>query len=266
LPQAGKPADGANLDVAKTDAVTLQWEQLCGADCYEVDLYKYCAECPDEKINVVIPNTLWDCDEKDCTEETCIVIDDLDPGTTYYWRVRVCIGEPTLSKWSDLRTFTTALPVVPYLCSPECGADGVILNPNFSWTAVKDADSYEVQIATDEAFTDAVTGTPMVNAWMGAPELDYGTVYYWKVRAVKDGVYSDWAVCIFTTAEEPPPEVWISPFTGEKFYSAAEYAGHVAEWEAKQAATPAYIWVIVAIGALLMIAVIILIVRTRRVA
>ncbi len=213
----------------------------------------------------------FECDEDclGCSGETCcLVIEDLAPGTVHYWKVRVLEGEPTLSKWSELWEFTTALPAIGLvgLCSPECGADGVILTPNFSWEAIENATGYEVQLATDEAFTDAVTGTATVNAWLGAPELEYDTTYYWRVRAVKDGVYSEWTVCIFTTMTEPPPEVWVSPYTGEKFYSEAEYKAHVAEYEAKQAVTPAYIWIIIAIGALLVIAVLILIVRTRRVA
>jgi len=263
------PSDGANLDVKKTDEVTLQWEELCGADCYEVELYRYCAECPDEKIEIDI--TWADrvvCEDDDnCTEEACVVITDLDPGTTYYWDVRACEGQPTWSKWSDLRTFTTALPSIGLagLCSPECGADGVILTPNFSWDAVTDADSYEVQLATDEDFTDAVTGTAAVNAWLGAPELEYDTTYYWRVRAVKDGVYSDWTTCIFTTMEEVV-EVWVSPYTGEKFYSEEDLKAHIDEYEAahKPALSSPIIWAIIVIGALLIIAVLILIVRTRR--
>jgi hypothetical protein len=267
------PADGANLDVAKTAEVTLMWEAFCEAEYYEIDLYKYCAECPDHKINVTGFPKCIDCDEDidldcvGCSEENCcIVIDDLEPGTTYYWKVRVCEDEPTVSKWSELWTFTTAMPVVPFLCSPECGERDVIITPNFSWTAVKDADYYEVQIATDEDFTDAVSGTATVNAWVGAPELEYGTVYYWRVRAVKDGVYSDWATCIFTTMEEPV-EVWVSPYTGEKFYSEADLLAHIAAWEAAHApVTPIYIWVIIAIGAILVIALLVMILRTRRVA
>jgi hypothetical protein len=69
-------------------------------------------------------------------------------------------------------------------------------------------------------------------------------------------------------AHAPAPEVWVSPYTGQKFDSEAELLAHIAEWEAAHApvepTTPAYIWVIIAIGGVLVIAVIVLIVRTRR--
>ncbi len=278
----GSPSDGASLDVEKTDEVTLMWEAFCETDWYEIELYKYCAECPDNKIDVDGFPEIIECDEDidlDCVgcsdESCCIVIEDLEPGTTYYWKVRAAEFDDddmtewqTLSKFSELWTFTTAMPAIPFvgLCSPECGANDIIITPNFSWEAVEDATSYEVQLATDEDFTDAVTGTPTVNAWLGAPELDYDTTYYWRVRVVKDGITSEWTTCIFTTMEEPV-EVWISPYTGEKFYSEAELLAHIDAWEAAHAPkTPLYIWVIIAIGALLVIAVIVLIVRTRRVA
>ncbi|HEX73867.1 MAG TPA: hypothetical protein G4N93_01795 [Dehalococcoidia bacterium] len=271
------PSDGANLDVAKTDEVTLTWEALCEADEYEIDLYEYCAECPDEKL-YVLEGYEFECDEDcvGCSGETCClslpVVDqdrDLEPGTTYYWQVRVLEGEPTVSKWSELWEFTTAMPAIPFfeLCSPECGADDIIISPNFSWNSVSDATSYDVQLATNENFDPVLaSGTPIANAWLGAPELDYSTTYYWRVRAVKDGVTSEWTTCIFTTVAEEV-EVWVSPYTGEKFDSEEALLAHIDAWEAAHAPTTSpYIWVIIAIGALLVIAVLILIVRTRRVA
>ena len=270
------PADGANLAVAKTAEVTLSWEALCDAEWYEIDLYEYCAECPDEKL-YVLEGYEFECDEDcvGCSGETCClvvpVVDglDLEPGTTYYWKVRVLEGEPTLSKWSDLWEFTTAMTAIDFweLCSPECGGDDIIITPNFSWDAVSDATSYEVQLATNEDFDPVLaSGTPTVNAWLGAPELDYSTTYYWRVRVVKDDVYSDWTVCIFTTEAEVV-EVFTCPQCGLSFDTQAELQAH---WDAVHAAvaptTPFLIWVIVAVGLILVIAVLILIVRTRRVA
>ena len=272
------PADGANLDVSKTAEVTLVWDALCEAEYYEIEFYRYCAECPDEKLEIEVDDFKCEADGDcpGCSGETCcLVMEDLEPGTTYYWKVRVAEFDDddmtewqTLSKWSELWEFTTAMTAVEFweLCSPECGADDVIITPNFSWDAVSDATSYEVQLATNEDFTDAVSGTPTVNAWLGAPELDYSTTYYWRVRVVKDGITSEWTTCIFTTMEEPV-EVWVSPYTGEKFYSEADLLAHIAAWEtAHPPVTPAYIWVIIVIGAVLVIALLVLIVRTRRVA
>jgi hypothetical protein len=270
------PADGAKI--GETEEVTLEWEDFCTAESYEIDLYRYCEECPDEEESVDLD--FFECDAEDCVgcsdETCCLVVEDLEPGSTYYWSVRVCTIEDEdedewdmLSKWSEEQTFTTEMTAIEFweLCSPECGANDIIITPNFSWDAVSDATSYEVQLATNEVFDPLLaSGTPTVNAWLGAPELEYDTTYYWRVRVVKDDIYSDWTVCIFTTEAEPEAEVWVSPYTGEKFDSEEDLLAHIAEWEAAHAAaTPGYIWVIIAIGALLVIAVLILIVRTRRV-
>jgi len=235
------PADGALL--ATTTTVTLEWEALDLATYYEVLIFEACPGCVSPaEMRLVIEGG---------TSQTCLYnVTGLLPGTKYYWKVRVACDSPFVSKWSDLRFFNTALETVPYLCAPWCGQDDVNINTNFAWDAVLGANSYEVQIATDDAFSSIVSsGTTSANAWVPADPLDYSTVYYWRVRAVNDGVYSAWAVCIFTTAAEPvepaepPPAVIIE----------------------ETEITPTWIWVIIGIGGALTIAVVILIVTTRRV-
>jgi hypothetical protein len=233
-----QPADGALLPT--TTMATLEWQPLDAATLYQVIVYSYCEACPDNKS-----------EEFDfTTNKTCYVLGGLIPGTTYYWKVRVACDSPFVSKWSDLRSFKTALGAVPYLCAPWCGQNDVILPTNFAWDAVAGATGYEVQVATDEAFSNIVaSGSPISNAWSPADPLEYSTVYYWRVRSVKDGINSAWAVCIFTTMNapvdppEPPPAVVVE----------------------QTEITPVWIWVIIGIGGALTIAVVILIVTTRKV-
>jgi len=195
-----------------------------------------------------------------CTDDICIVVKDLDPGTKYYWQVRVCQGKPTLSKWSVERTFTTALLGVPFadLCSPPCGAQDIILTPNFAWGTVKGATGYNIELATTETFTAGVIkGKSTVNAWVCPVTLEYATTYYWRVRAEKDGIYSAWTVCMFTTmakpvAPTPPVEITPAPPAPQINIPPA------------QMITPNWIYAIIGIGAALCVGVIALIVRTRR--
>jgi hypothetical protein len=239
------PADGALLATPTT--ATLEWEALDGATMYEVYIYSYCATCP----------TLKNLEYSILTANTCLPLYPDYPllaGTKYYWKVRVACDSPYVSKWSDLREFDTALGSVPGLCSPICGSDDIILNTNFSWDEVVGATGYELQIAAASAdgtvdWTGATTYTSSVNALASIPGLEYSTVYYWRVRAISDGVAGAWAVCIFTTMDEPevPPE--------------PEPPVEVTIEEV----TPTWIWVLIGIGGALMIAVIILIVTTRRV-
>jgi hypothetical protein len=236
------PADGALLATSTT--ATLEWEALDAATEYEVKVYEECPEClnPNEmKLFGTFYTTV--------AGETCIKITGLTAGTKYFWKVRVSCNHPQVSKWSDLRSFDTALSLVDY-CSPICGAEDISLTPNFSWYAVTGATSYEIEVSTTEDFaTVLASGTPTINAWDGIPQLDYSTTYYWRVRAVKDGVYSGWTYCLFSTIAEPeaPPEP-VEPVIIEQ-----------------SEITPTWIWVIIGIGGALTIAVIILIVTTRRV-
>jgi photosystem II stability/assembly factor-like uncharacterized protein len=258
------PVDAQKL--TKTDEATLSWKELCDADCYEVSLYAYCAECPDQKLAITVPCTTDCCSDSNCytctTGDTCIVVDSLDPGTTYYWQVRVCHNAPYLSKWSEERSFTTAMMAVPFanLCSPACGSQDIILTPNFAWGAVEGATGYEVQLSPTETFTvGVVKGKTMVSAWVCPTTLDYASTYYWRVRAEKDTVYSDWTYCMFTTMAEP-----VAPTPPVVVEQVPPSAPPVINIPPATMITPTWIYAIIGVGAALAIVVIVLIVRTRR--
>jgi len=271
------PVEGTKLTT--TDKVTLSWNELCGAECYEVSLWKYCAECPDEKMAVDLdmdcapgeccmvcgPAAALDvcacpAGECPCTTDICIVVDGLESGTNYYWQVRVCQCQPVLSKWSEERSFSTALLGVPFidLCSPACGSQDIILTPNFAWGPVTGATGYDIELATTETFTAGVVrGSSTVNAWVLTEPLDYSTTYYWRVRAEKDGIFSGWTVCMFTTMAKPVAPT--APVTVEQ----VPPPQITVEVPVQQIA-PNWIYAIIGIGAALVVVVIVLIARTRR--
>ena len=137
----------------------------------------------------------------------------LEPATTYYWRVRV--KEPVLSHWSSKWLFTTCLDTDTTnirLESPESGEMGVPVKPLFQWSAVPEAVTYELLVSSDIQFSNLVisrTGdfSLPATAWQGNLDLNLGTTYYWKVRAISADTKSAWsAVGIFTT-ELPPPSL-----------------------------------------------------------
>ena len=104
------------------------------------------------------------------------------------------------------------LPPEPERCSPICDAEDITLTPNFSWSVVPGATGYEIDVATNEDFDPILaSGTASINAWDGIPQLEYGTTYYWRVRAVEDGVVGAWTYCLFSTEEAPPEEEELPP-------------------------------------------------------
>jgi len=93
----------------------------------------------------------------------------------------------------------TAAPGTTALSAPANYATGVALSPNLTWNALSGAASYDIQIATDPAFSNIVRSATGLagTSYTPSPALDPGTVYYWRVRgnnACGGGAYSTvWA-------------------------------------------------------------------------
>jgi subtilisin-like proprotein convertase family protein len=96
-----------------------------------------------------------------------------------------------------------ANPGAPALTSPAGGATGVDLLPTFTWAAGTDAATYNLEVATDPAFTTIVYS---VNGLTGlshtqTSSLQPSTTYYWRATGVNacgsitSGVFS------FTTVQ-----------------------------------------------------------------
>jgi len=237
------------------DAFTLKWDRQCDACSYNLQISL------DEDFTEVVSDHDWTGkDDDDCTEI------DYDPpkgsapsyvvankalgegscGTTYYWRVRSAdaeTGEIIHSPWSEVRSFTVAVGPMAQLTltNPSNGAIGVaVSNIPFTWDAVADATGYEFSLmnaATDAAVVSATSVSGTTYTYTGT--LSYDTSYYWTVKAFKDTTAFGDATATFTTGAEGvvPPEP----------------------------TTPAWVWVIIAIGAILVIVTLVLIFRTRRV-
>jgi len=162
------------------------------------------------------------------------------------------------------------------LISPTIGASDVPLNPAFTWTPLPQATEYELVLAKDAAFTQPVAGTPVKvsqPAWQVSEELDYGTTYFWRVRASAPQPGSWSTVGIFTTIAKPqePPVTQPTPTTSAP--------PQIVIIEPPQTTPPPItitqnaiidyptspiIWVVIGIGTVLVIGLIILIVATRR--
>jgi hypothetical protein len=205
------------------------------------------------------------------------------PGTTYYWRVRTVT--PLESLWSATRSFTfTSLDKPFALTQPAIGATDVAIKPILSWTAYKGAKWYEVTVSEDPSFAipewshNVGAGVvPPTTVYGVVDALKYGTTYYWKVRGVTADPFVQGTAVItpagpyqfgaFTTMAEPiitqpavitiekpapPAQVQVVQIPVEKIVQQS-----IPNW---------MLMTIIVIGAVLVIALIVLIVRTRRVA
>lgn len=76
----------------------------------------------------------------------------------------------------------TAIPEGPDLVAPADGADNVAFRPEFGWTAVSQASSYHLEVATDPGFTNVVyQATETGNSHVTEVPLNALTTYYWRV-------------------------------------------------------------------------------------
>jgi hypothetical protein len=231
----------------RVDSATLAWEQLGAAEGYDV------------RVNTDPSFDGMDYSPAD-TNVPSVRVTGLEDGQTYYWKVRV--NDPTLSRWSETREFTTSLgapqwnPFVGGIPeSPANGANNVSVTPSFAWNPADWASGYEFVLARDAAFSDVLiskTGTSALSTTVYQCEetLANATTYYWKVRAVGKTSQSEWASAVFTTkANAPAPPSPPAPPTAE---------------EPPPLIEPIFFWVIIGIMGALVITLLVLIFNTRR--
>jgi hypothetical protein len=189
------------------------------------------------------------------------------PGETYYIKIGPC-GD--CYHWSDAITVTvmgTPLPVVE-LAYPACGNTVNTLTPGFTWSPMAGSPTYTFQLGTGPSFT----GAYLIGSWqvssttsfqMPVDQLIDGSTYYWRVAAGTAAPFMWSATCSFTVVL---PTVETTSTTTMIITTAPATVGVPTNANSVTVTqtSPAYIWAVIIIGALLVIAIIVLIFRTRR--
>ncbi len=133
------------------------------------------------------------------------IVDGLKNYTNYYWKV-LAINDSGATKYSTAWTFrTVSLPPAnaPVLTSPAKGDTGLVLVPTFKWNAVKYAEKYILQIATNSDFNSesiVINNANVTGDIRGENVAKYSTEFFWRMKAINDGGETDWSeVFNFTT-------------------------------------------------------------------
>ncbi|MBU7013601.1 MAG: hypothetical protein HXS52_02690 [Theionarchaea archaeon] len=121
---------------------------------------------------------------------------DLQPSTTYYWRVRTRSDGQT-SEWAS-GYFTTrsvsGLMQPPILSYPSNNTKDVELRPIFSWSVMEGAGAYVIQVSTSSSFSHfAINEKVTASSYMTSFDLEPETQYFWRVRAENEEGPSDWS-------------------------------------------------------------------------
>ena len=179
----------------------------------------------------------------------------------------------------------TLIPTVPPVVGditpqyPEDGAVNVPIDVTFTWASVAGATGYQFAIAQDNpdlankfAVLDYSANT-ITNAHIIQETLLYNTTYWWEVRSVAGTVYSPWTIVSFFTTEKAPvatstttaPQITVTNTTVTYTNPPATTITYTLPQPKETQPIPSYLlWAVIAVGAVLVIAVIVLIVRTRR--
>jgi hypothetical protein len=281
------PADGFQVKVnpisGTTYDVSFTWERLSKATKYDLWI-AYDADFNEKALTVIRGATTSSTVSQivgpgGTTSTTAGATTKLDymPGMTYYWKVAAASDGPIHSQWSEVRKFSIepGSAVVPTIGSPVNGATIKTTLPAFSWAPVAGATTYEFQLAVSTNFAKAMFSTTLADTGIRpAVKLDQGMTYFWRVRAIEP-VLGDWStIANFVVAEAEAPAAPAAPPVVVEQVPApiiqippAPPAQEIVIPPAPPPPAPiapGYIWAIIIIGAVLVIAVIVLIVRTRR--
>lgn len=176
------PEDGALIECMGPDQGTVQfdWADVPGSGSYTAEVRRTSddglvtsRQTPSSQIQLEVP----------CRPEL---------GMSYRWRVAAQV--PGGVVWSAYRTFSMTVEQV-FLISPQDGAQVAVApagcngvnSVNFSWTAVKDAQSYTLQVFRGGALAFSATTTGnTTNVQASWTATSCGT-YTWMVSAVRQG-------------------------------------------------------------------------------
>jgi hypothetical protein len=131
-------------------------------------------------------------------DATSYNVDNLNNGTTYYWRIR---GHNATgpSKWSEVRRFSTEdaneplVPSKPSLDSPQNGYTGTSDTILLEWSAANNAEWYSVQVSTQSNFSTIVAqNNNLTQTFYELTDLQAPSTYYWRVRAHNSNGNSEW--------------------------------------------------------------------------
>lgn len=124
------------------------------------------------------------------------VVPDPQVAQPYFWRVQAVLANGILTQWSDSRDYQIGGLSKPVLVSPEDGPFTDVTDVVLDWEPVPGAKTYNVQVSTDENFSDSnldVNATGVVGTRYSPPVTVANDQYYWRVQPVDaQGNKLDW--------------------------------------------------------------------------
>ncbi|MGQ9818590.1 MAG: fibronectin type III domain-containing protein [Candidatus Kapaibacteriales bacterium] len=190
-PQLLLPLNNSNR---QPHTIEFQWTRVEGALTYELQISK-------------TPNFSKIFTGRSGLTNNVVIIKDLEPSTTYYWRVKAKNDEGE-SKWSQIFSFRTSPRPLnpPTLVFPQNDQQNIPTNASLVWNSVIGAKYYSVQVTKTFGFYSVdIEINNIPDTFYVVQNLDNQTEYFWRVQAYNDSASSPWsAVGRFTTLPQAP--------------------------------------------------------------
>jgi hypothetical protein len=184
---SGPTAAPAHFATPGEGSVDLSWSTVSGATEYWVMKTEGFAGCNFGKAKIAtVTGTSYTDNEVGNGRQYCYSVVAAGASSACYTPGSTC---------SCVTPACTAPGNSPTAVGPGEGSTGVDFLPSLDWTDVADT-QYEVQIATDAAFTTVVQGAQglVSSDWRVASSLQPDTTYYWRARAITNcGGASAWS-------------------------------------------------------------------------
>jgi hypothetical protein len=126
------------------------------------------------------------------------------------FRYRLTVYGGGLVRTKEILLNVVVPPAAPTPILPESGSCLETTTPTFDWSDVPGATSYQLELATDNAFARVVLTKSSAESSVAlstAEALSYGTLYYWRVRGVNEAGPGRWSPVWSFTAKMNPPKV-----------------------------------------------------------
>jgi len=175
------PENGALLD---HNSVQFSWSQTIGAISYVVLLWN---------------DNVGDCRYIQAGQDTSIVVEDLNPGTQYWWKISAYDSEQNIS-YSETYSFITLTPC-PMIITPENLSIGLPQYVTIEWNPIPSADYYHLQVSLDEQFNKIVLSDSLcIEVLYPLSALSSSTTYFIRIRSSNNCIYGRWSTVVsFTT-------------------------------------------------------------------
>lgn len=192
---------------------TCEWQKPVGAESYDFQLSKNMQFSPLVYGRVGLTTT-------------ALLVQDLEPNTTYYWRVKAKNSEGE-SQWSTSFSFTTTSnPLqIPNLIAPANNSIEQPVNVYFVWASVPRANYYELQLSEVSNFSSLLKSFKnIIDTAYFVSNLQNNKEYFWRVQAYNDSTSSAWSSVWRFVTQPPAPTQMVQLLSPAKEYVGTELA------------------------------------------